>query len=210
MYQTPPWLPSTTPPPPVDTAAASVLQDNPLPDHHRLLIEGSRHAADHMVAYLFLQLSQTSTEPGPGDMWVAPLQVAQFLAGFPQFANMPPPQIDFGPLLTFNPARNPTSLPSPWQDHFHLYLFSFHLLVRRRLHSGYLPSTCSIFVAHVQRCRHICTSLYSHCSLQGDRKEEFWKIVTWLEEFNIFGTQYLKLMINDEIRRNEELKKKKK
>ena len=31
----------------------------------------------------------------PGDIWAAPLQVDQFLAGLPQFTDLPPLQIDF-------------------------------------------------------------------------------------------------------------------
>ena len=37
-----------------------------------------------------LQLPYTSHRPAPKDMWVAPFQVAQFLAGLPQFSNLAP------------------------------------------------------------------------------------------------------------------------
>ena len=46
------------------------------------------------MAHLFICLAQ-ATDLAPGDMWTAPLQVAQFLAGPPQFSDLPPLLINF-------------------------------------------------------------------------------------------------------------------
>ena len=51
-------------------------------------------SADHTVAHLFSCPTQP-TDLAPGDMWVASLQVAHFLAGLSQFSDLPPLQIDF-------------------------------------------------------------------------------------------------------------------
>ena len=50
-------------------------------------------SADHSVTHLFICPTH-ATDLAPGDMWVAPLQVAQFLTGLPHFRYLAPLQID--------------------------------------------------------------------------------------------------------------------
>ena len=58
-------------------------------------------STDHMVAHLLgLSCPSHSTDLVHGDMWTAPLQVSQFLAGLPQFSDLPPLQIDSTPSLS--------------------------------------------------------------------------------------------------------------
>ena len=52
------------------------------------------HSTGHTVAHLF-SCPTHSTNLAPGDMWTTPLQVTQFLAGLPQFSDLPQMQIDF-------------------------------------------------------------------------------------------------------------------
>ena len=52
------------------------------------------HSTDHMVAHL-LRCPSHPMELAAWDMWVAPLQVAQFLARLPHFGDLPPLQIYF-------------------------------------------------------------------------------------------------------------------
>ena len=61
--------------------------DPTCPDCH------STDQCDHTVAHLF-SFPSHPTYLAPGDMWVAPLQVAEFLAGLPQFRDLTPLQID--------------------------------------------------------------------------------------------------------------------
>ena len=70
----------------------------------------------YAVAHLFSCQTQP-TELAPGDMWMAHLQVSQFLAGLPQFNDLPPLQFDFD---SFGPPTGP--------HHLHLTLqpISFH------------------------------------------------------------------------------------
>ena len=51
-------------------------------------------STDHTVSHLLSCLTHP-TDLATGDLWTAPLQVAQFLAGLPQFSDLPPLQIDF-------------------------------------------------------------------------------------------------------------------
>ena len=51
-------------------------------------------STDHTVAHLF-RCHTHPTDLAPGNMWTEPLQVAQFLAGLPQFNDLPPLHIDF-------------------------------------------------------------------------------------------------------------------
>ena len=73
-----------------------------------------------------LQLSHTSNGSGPGDMWVTPIQVAQFLAGLPQFVNLPPLQINFEsfpPSPSFPPSALYPLWPSVGPLHLHIHFF---------------------------------------------------------------------------------------
>ena len=60
-----------------------------------------------------------------GDMWTAPLQVAQFLAGLPQFSDLPPTthRFRFLSFRTFIPAVD-SLLPGPQRDHI-IHISSF-------------------------------------------------------------------------------------
>ena len=51
-------------------------------------------STDHTVAHL-LSCPTHRTDLAPGNMWTAALQLAQFLAGLPQFSDLLPLQIDF-------------------------------------------------------------------------------------------------------------------
>ena len=81
------------------------------------------YSAHHTVAHLFV------TDPAPGDMWPASLQVAHFLVSLPQFAAPTAGGLRLLSLLTF-PLGCLSSPRAPWRFHFiflsHLHLFFFN------------------------------------------------------------------------------------
>ena len=103
------------PPPPSSslpsrTTALSVLQVSPLPASIKQLhILGRRFhipdclSANHTVLHLF-NCPSYPKDLAPGDMWAAPLRITQFLAGLPQFANLPQQQIVFDS-FPYSPGR---------------------------------------------------------------------------------------------------------
>ena len=72
-------------------------------------------STDHTLAHLF-SCHTHPTDLAPENMWVAPIQVAQFLAELPQFCDLPPLQIDFDsfPSLPSLALLAPSSWASSW------------------------------------------------------------------------------------------------
>ena len=136
---------------PSRTTAAQIPQNCPLPASLWLLLQVYRHsvgwaddvvrsdchAVDHTVAHFFSSLAHP-TDLALGDMWATPLHVAQFLAGLPQFSDLPLFQIDFdsflnfiaavGPLPFLPPDRGGTISSSPSVSS---HLMSLHPVLRR-------------------------------------------------------------------------------
>ena len=102
-----------TPPPsnwPSWTTACMVIPQRPLPAPFWPLLKTTvlqsfrklgrwphlpdYRSTDHTVAHLF-NCPTHPTDLAPEDMWTAPFQVAQFLAGLAQFSDLPLQQIDF-------------------------------------------------------------------------------------------------------------------
>ena len=88
------------------------------------------HATDLTVTYLF-SCPTHPTDLAPGDVWTAPLQVNQFLAGLPQFSDLLTSlQVNFDPPLNHHSSRCPSPLAVP-AGPIHLsssLIFLFHLI----------------------------------------------------------------------------------
>ena len=115
-YKAPKKVLMTTPTPPIDPAEQLLPQSyrsalSQLRSGHCSRLQSYRHSlgwvddpschecrsTDHTVAHLF-SCPTYPTDLALGDMWTSLLQIAQFLAGLPQFSDLPPLQIDFDEL----------------------------------------------------------------------------------------------------------------
>ena len=74
------------------------------------------HATDHIVAHLFSYTTHPKDLP-PGDMLMAPVQVAQFMAGLPQFSDLQGAhltgRLQLPPPINFLSRREPSPLAAP-------------------------------------------------------------------------------------------------
>ena len=120
-------------PPPVDPAEqllplSYIFAVSHLHSGYFSRLQTKRHsvgwANDTNIPHLF-SCPTHPTDLVPGDMWMAPLQVAQFLADLPQFANLPPLQIDF--INSFHLSLSPLALSSLRPSAGPLHLTSCHV-----------------------------------------------------------------------------------
>ena len=121
----------------------------------------------HTVAHLF-SCPTHPTDPAPGDMWTAPLQVAQFLAGLPQFYRLAPIAgwLWLLPFITLIPAVD-RLLPDHQQDHIILTSPPLHLtrgpgvisLLRHPTTTTTTEQSHSIFLG-VRSCYPQCIIVY--------------------------------------------------
>ena len=76
------------------------------------------HSTNHTAAHFFSRPTH-ATDVAPGGMWPAPLQVAQFLAGLPQFSALPHCRLILTPFHHNHHSRGwPPPLQPPAGPHF--------------------------------------------------------------------------------------------